>query len=523
MAGHGCYSRVGCNGQCKWVELRRNPRVAGPIFQQEGSCPGLRIYQRKINPLKNKILVILFAVCFINSSCASGLIKVSYLDNYSGLIQEDIDLTNTNKNNLIQKMESLKASLDSYQQPLSADDYDKIINELTPIVSGIKKFKQSEAIFPKDKYALVLPAKSKVTLNLNTYCLSPHSAAPSSDEPYVLTSKTPDVPLYAEIMYFTNKNKVDRGLKQILIWNLKNDVKFEDLPLEQQKLLLEIDPASPLKINNFLKEAAKKQAEKLLEKYFPQIGKAKDIVDVVKGSVYKYEDYAKRVESLTSKYKKPSNDKPINAEGYGDIATIVQTSGYSKATVTFINTSGQPQEIHSYFKPLRKDVQPLGFDIPNQDELLGAVEQGFGELTADIIEKILKKYYKLDLKQGDRLSIEKNPERLLDLLKAFRNKGNAEARTIKEFGYSGTNDITDAFRHAYWNAIMARDLSDSFASEIANNHELNDRKLDENTMDMWNNHIGRDIGNKLKEQGIFDDDSYANEIIKNKEKLRILK
>ena len=51
---------------------------------------------------------------------------------------------------------------------------------------------------------------------------------------------------------------------------------------------------------------------------------------------------------------------------------------------------------------------------------------------------------------------------------------------------------------------------------------MNENKPDENRMDLWNNKIGRDIGNRLKEEGIMDDDSYVDEILKNKDKLVVL-
>ncbi|MDI6757977.1 MAG: hypothetical protein QME32_08175, partial [Endomicrobiia bacterium] len=81
------------------------------------------------------------------------------------------------------------------------------------------------------------------------------------------------------------------------------------------------------------------------------------------------------------------------------------------------------------------------------------------------------------------------------------------------------NDIADAFRHAYWNALMVRDIGDELVMEIANNHELNDNKPDQNIMDYINNKIGREIGERLKREGITDDEAYADEIFRNKNRL----
>ena len=56
---------------------------------------------------------------------------------------------------------------------------------------------------------------------------------------------------------------------------------------------------------------------------------------------------------------------------------------------------------------------------------------------------------------------------------------------------------------------MTRDVRYGFAKEIADMHELNPGKKEARDMDLWNNKIGRDIGQKLMDKGIMDDNSYA--------------
>lgn len=52
----------------------------------------------------------------------------------------------------------------------------------------------------------------------------------------------------------------------------------------------------------------------------------------------------------------------------------------------------------------------------------------------------------------------------------------------------------DAFRHAYWNALMAKHLGQDFASQFATAHEgLPNNPQDRETMDLYNNSIGRQI------------------------------
>ena len=81
--------------------------------------------------------------------------------------------------------------------------------------------------------------------------------------------------------------------------------------------------------------------------------------------------------------------------------------------------------------------------------------------------------------------------------------------TYKTFDFNGLGDVTDAFRHAVWCALMARDIGPELAKEFSDAHEngYTDEELaqyvrDGNTgyahkdMDLYNNQIGIAIGSK---------------------------
>jgi len=76
----------------------------------------------------------------------------------------------------------------------------------------------------------------------------------------------------------------------------------------------------------------------------------------------------------------------------------------------------------------------------------------------------------------------------------FKNREIAENATRNKFGKNGLNDKSDAFRHAYYNAIntkkvgayMAQLFSDAHESEVPSRFQL------EKTMDLFNNSIGHD-------------------------------
>ena len=85
----------------------------------------------------------------------------------------------------------------------------------------------------------------------------------------------------------------------------------------------------------------------------------------------------------------------------------------------------------------------------------------------------------------------------------------AVAETTTRYGLDNTNNVADAFRHAYWNALNASMpilIGLELAKEFADAHEsginVNDpAQLLGRTMDFWNNEQGRIIGNAMINRG----------------------
>lgn len=67
----------------------------------------------------------------------------------------------------------------------------------------------------------------------------------------------------------------------------------------------------------------------------------------------------------------------------------------------------------------------------------------------------------------------------------------AYAETRTRFGHNGHNDKSDAFRHCYWSALLARDLGYSNAKRFTTAHESSpSNPANEKAMDLHNNAIG---------------------------------
>ena len=341
-----------------------------------------------------KIIGLFAAFCLFFSACASSQVDQSTQSNNSSSSQlQEFDYTQLNLKDLLARIKQFKAKLERMDLSKGLDAAS--LNELNEINKQYKAFKALK--FKKDTGEFAIQPRSRMIFRLNTYCLDPHRAAPGSKEKYTLQRDSPDIALYSAIALYTNaKVKTERTFKQSLIWNLKNEVLFENLPTQQQAFLLTMDPSALLKLNNSLTQEAKNQLTKFLNKQIPFYKQTSDIVGIVKGTAYTYQDYAQQVESMAAKLSPSEYDKPVAASGYA-VYTLVNPSGYSSAIVIFINYTDEIQfvSITSYFKPSRK-VQPLGFDLPEiylYIEIYGSdIDKAFDDLIKFIKLKTGKTY-----------------------------------------------------------------------------------------------------------------------------------
>ncbi|WP_333652003.1 DUF6973 domain-containing protein [Lacrimispora sp.] len=86
------------------------------------------------------------------------------------------------------------------------------------------------------------------------------------------------------------------------------------------------------------------------------------------------------------------------------------------------------------------------------------------------------------------------------------NANKATNSTISVYGRNGNGDMTDAYRHGYWNALNARDVGKLVAELFATAHEdISEAELNKVTngftgrqhksMDLHNNAVGRGVVN----------------------------
>jgi len=179
---------------------------------------------------------------------------------------------------------------------------------------------------------------------------------------------------------------------------------------------------------------------------------------------------------------------------YTYLQTTNDAEAYSKATehiYMLINDPGYNSfnEQHSSFGDPNKIwwEDDSWLDDPSKFNLDTDLNQNqqYDKLTA--AEKILVKKYPI---QAYAIS---------------KNKSVAETETTTRFGANGLNDKSDAFRHAFFNAMNMRDCGrnpqtyENIAKLFSDAHETEtpSQLIKEKQMDLWNNNIGHQVGDVM--------------------------
>jgi hypothetical protein len=313
----------------------------------------------------SKKFSLFLCICLLLNSCSTKLISPDRLLSEKTQKLQEYDYTKFSHKNFLEEIKSLNKKLINFDKSQTIEECEKLGKEFSAVIEQYKIFKALE--FTRKDISFSVQPNSKMTFKFNSYCLNSGKASPRQNEQFVLRKNSPDIPLYKDIVLYTNSGKKIKPVnKQLLFWNLKNDVKFENLPQDQQAFLTDIDPMAYLKVNNMIKSEVSAQLTKYAKANIPFYNDTKKTIDLVKGKAYTYQDYANKVEKLASKLKLLPDEGPIKADGY-DIYTLTQSSGFSGTTITFINITSLLHVIScaAFLDPLNNNVQPIGLDMPS--------------------------------------------------------------------------------------------------------------------------------------------------------------
>jgi hypothetical protein len=244
----------------------------------------------------------------------------------------------------------------------------KIHDELLAYYAELKKRQSTKVI---------IPSKSKIVIPLETYCLNPDRAVPNSKEVYTWRKSSPGIKYYSELLDLRRRGKIEQDELQGLIWNLKNETRWEEYPNKQKAILQKIDPDASINLPSSLKE---KGIDYIKDHVIsiPGVGEALDSYELIKGKYYELSDIKKSIEGLTSKYDLEDYDNLFEIPGTG-IYSQSESQGYNGQEVTLYNPTDKDQELdltQYYLEPQRDDVQRIGINpkIPEDPDLIRDLE-----------------------------------------------------------------------------------------------------------------------------------------------------
>lgn len=199
-----------------------------------------------------------------------------------------------------------------------------VINETDILLWNILEMHENQRIS-------LLPGEG-IKLTLHSYCLNHDAASPSDDEFYYIDAIPEEqsewlIPVTDYISKHPGKDFPAQGL----IWNMNNNVAFDDLPADQQELLVEAIPgAEELYRRNVIDEVVKdifdpfkQQAEEEVESLAGNI----EVIDDISEIAEEIENRVSELKLVIPKYKtyQLPNGLLIKAESTGSYSSIILT------------------------------------------------------------------------------------------------------------------------------------------------------------------------------------------------------
>ena len=363
---------------------------------------------------------------------------------------------------------------------------------------------------------IIVPPETTIRILVSSFCASHNKAAPDEDEVYQWIKGSPKVTLLRPVIDYFNKSKKEKDTIQELIWNLSNNVRYEDYPLKLRRIINDISPSAKMILPSNAKDKIKNF---VLDNIFPY--QVKDTLQILNGKYHSFGDFKSFIDNIQSKENMPSSNTFSKIPGTNLITTI-KSNNYTSQVMTIYNPTKKYETISIsdyYLKPMRNDVQPIVLTsvMPDLEELsdildglvwtaIGYMGSLYPTLT-DAEKKLIKKY----------------PKEAWIVWSLARI---AEKEEDIRFPQSKKNGSGDAFRHFVWAGLLARDIHEDLAREFLTAHE-NDPRLPiiEINMDKFNNESGITTAKTiLKQKGYFDNQELfdvAQEMI-DKDQLYVL-
>ncbi len=223
-----------------------------------------------------------------------------------------------------------------------------------------------------DNQKITIPPKSRVKVDLESYCLNGDQASPQIGEHYKWVKKKTKIPYYKEVIAYARKHPdVSQESIQKLFWNLQNGTYFENYPPELQKILLEIDPKAKKRLPSKSRSHVKKFFRGIIQESVDLPNDVDGVISLLRGTYYDYKDFEERVRNAKPEGDIPTENMPEQIEE-ASLYADTQTEGYTRQISTIYNPTNKPQTVdlsEYYLESSRKNVQRIGVTPSFRDKV----------------------------------------------------------------------------------------------------------------------------------------------------------
>jgi len=288
------------------------------------------------------ILLVLF-LFLINLSVLAQIQEVMFNSDvaevYKGSIEDAADYiasfpTDEEADQILNKLNSISEEFRKIFYGEISPDIERI-SEMTDYV--LKVFHETDILqwnilqMYENQEISLLPGEG-IKLTLHSYCLDLHASSPADDEFYYIDAIDDEQAKWLiPITDYDSKHPDEDLPTQALIWNMNNDVTYNDLPSDQQDLLsLAIPNAEKLYGRNIVEEEAKNVFDLFKQKAEEEAGdvvQSIEVIDDISELVEDLENRYSQLKLILPKYKtyQLPNGLLIRAESTGEYSSIKLT------------------------------------------------------------------------------------------------------------------------------------------------------------------------------------------------------
>ncbi len=254
-----------------------------------------------------------------------------------------------------------------------------------------------------------------------------------------------------------------------------------------------------------------------------------------------------------SKASKVANKTSVETTGTEDVMVAEELAKYSNFTLKSIENysdvalsdDASVEEVKAYFLEIGFDeedldiayicseIEDLKKEYQNEEEIVEQVDKTVEEWMSEVTEDVATCSNPVDAMKAKAAEIwynfKYNEKRAyvmhpVKALKSYVLGKVATEYTIQVFGINGLGDPSDAFRHAMWCALMARDIGHKYCDLFATAHETgpvrgesdicaDGYKLDAHReMDLHNNKVGMNLVTEYDTKETASDEILAQKV-----------